>query len=177
MVVYHNGDDSRSRCTNDGRLQGLHWPVLAWISRCRKLDHIVGKFYGSLHFGWELISSNIQWRLLLFNRQVGRDPCPATTRLTLSKGFPDFYPRPDKDHPLGSPSPSYVWTESTHKPNWVGYLVEKHRANPDLLVYDYAVGGDDVRALEHQIKKRFLPHVGKQPDWARWKSDNTLFGT
>jgi hypothetical protein len=43
-------------------------------------------------------------------------------------------------------------------------------------VYNYAVGGDDVRALEHQVKKRFLPHVGKQPEWAPWKSDNTLFG-
>lgn len=55
-------------------------------------------------------------------------------------------------------------------------MVEKHKANPDLLVYDYAVGGDDVRALGHQVKIRFLPHVGKQPEWAPWKSDNTLFG-
>jgi len=54
--------------------------------------------------------------------------------------------------------------------------VAKHKANPDLLVYDYAVGGDDVQALEDQVKKRFLPHVGRQPDWASWKSDNTLFG-
>jgi len=55
--------------------------------------------------------------------------------------------------------------------------VEKHRANPDLLVYDYAVGGDDVGALKEQVQKRFLPHVGRQPYWAPWKSDNTLFVT
>jgi hypothetical protein len=48
--------------------------------------------------------------------------------------------------------------------------------NPDLLVYDYAVGGDNVLGLEDQVKKRFLPHAGRQPDWAPWKSDNTLFG-
>lgn len=56
-------------------------------------------------------------------------------------------------------------------------MVSKHRANPDLLVYDYAVGGDNVHALENQVKKRFLLHAGKQPDWAPWKSNNTLFGT
>ena len=53
----------------------------------------------------------------------------------------------------------------------------KHKANPDLLVYDYAVGGDDVQSMEDQVKKRFLPHAGRQPDWAPWKSDDTLFGT
>jgi len=94
-----------------------------------------------------------------------------------SIGYPDFYPRPDKGHPLGSPAPSYFWTESATKPNWVGHLVEKHKPNPDLLVYDYAVGGDDVGALERQVKKRFLPHVGRQPDWAPWRSGNTLFVT
>ncbi|KAF9792227.1 SGNH hydrolase-type esterase domain-containing protein [Thelephora terrestris] len=94
-----------------------------------------------------------------------------------SIGYPNFYPRPDKDHPLGSPAPSYYWTDGKDKPNWVGHLVEKHKGNPDLLVYNYAVGGDDVRALEHQVKKRFLPNVGKQPEWAPWKSDNTLFVT
>lgn len=94
-----------------------------------------------------------------------------------SIGYTDFYPRPDKDHPLGNPSPVYFWTESGDKPNWIGHLVEKHKANPDLLVYDYAVGGDDVRALEYQVKERFLPYAGKQPEWAPWKSDNTLFVT
>jgi len=94
-----------------------------------------------------------------------------------SIGYPNFYPRPDKEHPLGSPLPAYVWTESKDKPNWVGHLVSKHKANPDLLVYNYAVGGDNVRALENQVKKRFLPHVGIQPDWAPWKSSNTLFVT
>ena len=101
-------------------------------------------------------------------------PAPSLTRL---KGYNTFYPRPDKEHPLGLPSPAYVWTESKDKPNWVGHLVAKHKANPDLLVYDYAVGGDDVQTLEDQVKNRFLPHAGRQPDWAPWKSDNTLFGT
>jgi hypothetical protein len=123
-----------------------------------------------------LIVSKIQRRLVLFDRQVGGELYSVATLLTVFKGYPNFYPRPDKDHPLGSPSPLYMWTESKEKPNWVGHLVEKHKANPDLLVYNYAVGGDDVRALEHQVKKRFLPHVGKRPDWAPWKSDNTLFG-
>jgi len=119
----------------------------------------------------------MQRRFLLFNRQVGHDPYPPATRLTCFKGYPNFYPRPDKEHPLGSPSPAYVWTESEDKPNWVGHLVSKHKVNPDLLVYNYAVGGDDVRALESQVKKRFLLHAGKQPDWAPWKSNNTMFGT
>lgn len=97
--------------------------------------------------------------------------------LTCSEGYPNFYPRPDKDHPLGSPSPAYVWTESNDKPNWVGHLVAKQKANPaQLLVYDYAVGGDDVDALERQVMERFLPHAGKQPDWAPWRSDDTIFG-
>ena len=118
----------------------------------------------------------MQRRFLLFNRQVGHDLYPPATPLTCFKGYPNFYPRPDKEHPLGSPSPVYVWTEAQDKPNWVGHLVSKHKANPDLLVYNYAVGGDDVRALENQVKKRFLPHAGGQPDWAPWKSNNTLFG-
>jgi len=94
-----------------------------------------------------------------------------------SIGYDDFYPRPDKEHPLGSPSPAYVWTESNDKPNWVGHLMAKHKANPDLLVYNYAIGGDTVHDLQGQVKRRFLPHAGQQPVWAPWKSDNTLFVT
>ena len=101
---------------------------------------------------------------------------PPATPLIASKGYPNFHPRPDKEDPLGSPSPAYVWTESQNKPNWVGHLVAKHKANPDLLVYDYAVGGDNVPGLETQVKNRFLSQAGKQPAWAPWKSDNTLFG-
>ena len=117
-----------------------------------------------------------QRRFSFIDRQVGHDLYPPATLLIASKGYPNFHPRPDKEHPLGSPSPAYVWTESQDKPNWVGHLVAKHKANPDLLVYDYAVGGDNVIALENQVKRRFLPHVGKQPTWAPWKSGNTLFG-
>jgi len=108
---------------------------------------------------------------------------PGITNLVIfgdsysSIGFNDFLPRPDKDHPLGSPSHYYVWTESNDKPNWVGHLIAKHKPNPNLLVYDYAVGGDDVRGLERQVKGRFLPHVGQRPDWAPWKSNDTLFVT
>lgn len=129
-----------------------------------------------LQSGQELITSHMQWRFLFFNRQVRHDLYLAATSLIHSEGYTDFYPRPDKDHPLGNPSPICFWTESGNKPNWIGHLVEKHKANPDLLVYDYAVGGDDVRALEYQVKERFLPYAGKQPEWAPWKSDNTLFG-
>lgn len=119
----------------------------------------------------------MQRGFLLFNRQAWHDLYPRVTPLTCLEGYPNFYPRPDRENPLGSPSPAYVWTESSDKPNWVGHLVAKHKANPDLLVYDYAVGGDNVRALENQVKHRFLPHAGKQPSWAPWKSDDTLFGT
>lgn len=160
---------------HDGQPQGPHWPLLARIPWDLELGHIVGK--PLVYSGCELTLSYTQRRLLLFDRQVGHGLCRPATPLTRSKGYNTFYPRPDKSHPLGSPSPAYVWTESNDKPNWVGHLMANHKANPDLLVYDYAVGGDDVCTLEDQVKKRFLPSAGQQPDWAPWRSDNTLFGT
>jgi hypothetical protein len=138
-------------------------------SYCRRLSPV--------YSGWELIISHVQWRFLLFDRQVGDHLCPPAASLTHFKGYDTFFPRPSREQPLGSPSPAYVWTESIDTLNWVGHLVAKHKANPDLLVYDYAVGGDDVDSLGDQVKGRFLPYAGRQPDWAPWKSDNTLFGT
>lgn len=83
-----------------------------------------------------------------------------------------------------------LWTDdevddSLH-PNWVGHLISKYSpgknyepsgsSESSILVYDYAVGGQDVAGLLRQIKSEFMPHVGKRPDWAAWSPSDTLFG-
>ncbi|KAF8654057.1 hypothetical protein AX16_003591 [Volvariella volvacea WC 439] len=100
--------------------------------------------------------------------------------------------RPDDINPMGVDYPGTTWNE-TGKPNWVGHLIasyappprynpqfdqqaEDYHANP-LLVYDYAVGGDLVAGVKRQITDRFLPRVGKKPDWAPWAAEDSLFVT
>lgn len=65
---------------------------------------------------------------------------------------------------------------TTDKPNWVGHLIQDYGPGSDILVYDYAVGGDRVPGVKSQITNHFLPHVGEKPAWAPWTSDDTLFG-
>jgi hypothetical protein len=42
-------------------------------------------------------------------------------------------------------------------------------------VYDYAEGGDSVSGVGAQIRRQFIPYVGKKPDWAPWTAEDTLF--
>lgn len=58
-------------------------------------------------------------------------------------------------------------------PNWVGHLLTSRNG---LLIYDYAAGGQTVSGVCTQVERCFLPDIGKKPDWAPWKSFNSLFG-
>jgi len=79
------------------------------------------------------------------------------------------------ENPLGIKFPGHTWTEGPDTPNWVGWLISKYSKNPNLIAYDYAVGGDDVSGVREQIHEEFVPHIGGKPDWARWEESNTLF--
>ena len=61
-------------------------------------------------------------------------------------------------------------------PNWVGYLITEYSPGTRLLVYDYAVGGDNVDGVRKQVQVNFLPRVGEKPSWAPWSAEDTLFG-
>lgn len=82
--------------------------------------------------------------------------------------------RPRDEEPLGIAFPGNTYAEP-QRPNWVGHLVTNYSINGPLLVYDYAVGGDDVSGVGRQIQDMFLPRVGKKPSWAPWSSLDTLF--
>jgi len=69
-----------------------------------------------------------------------------------------------------------TWTESPDAPNWIGWLLSKYRRNPNLISYNYAVGGAEISGVHGQIHDAFLPAVGQKPDWAFWDELNTLFG-
>lgn len=85
-------------------------------------------------------------------------------------------PHPTREEPLGVPFPGRTFTETGNLMNWVGYLVENRiAADQPVLVYDYAVGGHRVVDVAGQIHDQFMPIVGQKPDWAPWKSGNTLF--
>jgi hypothetical protein len=46
-----------------------------------------------------------------------------------------------------------------------------------ILTYDYAVSGSIVQNATDQIQQEFLPYLGKQPSWAPWTSNNSVFCT
>ncbi|CAL1704676.1 unnamed protein product [Somion occarium] len=83
---------------------------------------------------------------------------------------------PSEEHPLGVVFSGYNWAED-NKPNWVGYLITEFAPGHNILVYDYAVGGDRVDGVVSQIQRHFIPTVGQKPDWAPWSSGDTLFIT
>ncbi|KDQ60994.1 carbohydrate esterase family 16 protein [Jaapia argillacea MUCL 33604] len=84
-------------------------------------------------------------------------------------------PKPTPEQPLGVAYPGVTWAER-NEPNWVGHLVTNYTHSP-LLAFCYAVGGDTIAGVQKQIVKKFLPVVGKKPQWAEWKSEDTLFIT
>ncbi|KAH9854242.1 SGNH hydrolase-type esterase domain-containing protein [Lenzites betulinus] len=83
---------------------------------------------------------------------------------------------PSDDAPLGMEFPGVTWAE-LGTPNWVGHLITEYSPYAKLLVYDFAVGGDNVRGVRNQIHLRFLPHMGEKPEWAPWSAENSLFVT
>ncbi|KZT08256.1 carbohydrate esterase family 16 protein [Laetiporus sulphureus 93-53] len=85
-------------------------------------------------------------------------------------------PHPTEVQPLGVEFPGVTWTESDTA-NWVGHLITNYSPHGQMLVYDYAVGGDTVSGVRIQIRNRFLPTAGRKPDWAPWSSTDTLFIT
>lgn len=82
---------------------------------------------------------------------------------------------PTKEEPLGVEYPGSTYAE-WGKPNWVGYLVKQFSSGQDILVYDYAIGGQLVNGVINQIDKFFLPFAGNKPDWAPWTESDALFG-
>ena len=44
-----------------------------------------------------------------------------------------------------------------------------------MLVHDFAISGHVVQGVEQQVSKGFLPNAGTHPDWAPWKSNNSIF--
>lgn len=109
-----------------------------------------------------------------------------------SIGYSPVEPHPTAAHPFGVPYPGEdLWTDVTGsdiypqlQPNWVGSLITKyipgekyipHARPSSVLVYDYAEGGDSVSGVGAQIRRQFIPYVGKKPDWAPWTAEDTLF--
>jgi len=90
-------------------------------------------------------------------------------------GYNPTYPHPTRESPLGIKFPGLTYNEAD-EPNWVGHFVTNYSPNPDLLVYDYAVGGATAQGVKGQCHS-FLNHVGKKPEWAPWTSEDTLFVT
>ncbi|KAJ7740135.1 hypothetical protein B0H16DRAFT_1676394 [Mycena metata] len=89
------------------------------------------------------------------------------------------HPVPSADEPLGIKFPGVTFAEAG-QPNWVGHLVKEFAASnksASPLVYNYAYGGSRVHDVRFQIQDVFVPHIGRRPDGAQWKAENTLFIT
>ena len=56
----------------------------------------------------------------------------------------------------------------------VGYLVTEYNSSP-VLAYDFAIGGATAGNVKVQIERQFIPHAAKNPDWAPWTRENSLF--
>ncbi|KAJ3478447.1 hypothetical protein NLI96_g9750 [Meripilus lineatus] len=82
---------------------------------------------------------------------------------------------PTPTEPLGVDYPGNTFAEYG-SPNWVGYLVKEFFPEQEILVYDFAVGGQLCSGVIHQIQTGFLPHAGQKPAWAPWTDSDTLFG-
>ncbi|KAI0311965.1 SGNH hydrolase-type esterase domain-containing protein [Amylostereum chailletii] len=84
---------------------------------------------------------------------------------------------PTAAKPLGLNHPGTPVTEPGQA-NWVGHLITSYNhGRSNILVYDYAVRGDTVLGVTAQISNQFLPTVGRRPQWAAWRPEDTLFIT
>ncbi|KIJ69721.1 carbohydrate esterase family 16 protein [Hydnomerulius pinastri MD-312] len=122
---------------------------------------------GSSWLGFEKII-----RLVIF----GASYCQTADSFWFSKNKGALAPRPSLEEPLGVEFPGETSAE-TGKSNWVGHLITADSPDPPKLVHNYARSGDTVIGIQKQIQDRFLPEVGKKPDWAPWNGDDTLFIT
>lgn len=61
----------------------------------------------------------------------------------------------------------------------IGHLLlmtqKRRQSGPALLVYNYAVRGHAVADATYVIQTQFIPEIGSKPDWAPWKSSDSLF--
>jgi hypothetical protein len=94
-----------------------------------------------------------------------------------SVGYDSRSPHPTPENPLGVEFPGFTWTRTSDDPNWVGHLITEYCPRPSVLVYDYAVGGDTVHGIKHQVRYHFMRSLASKPDWAPWTGHDTLFGT
>ena len=96
-------------------------------------------------------------------------------------GYNSKSPHPSPERPLGVPWPGNTWCERPDLPNWVGHIVQmmstQRKDSPEVLVFDYALGGDTVEGVRRQIHCDFLPHLAARPPWATWKESDTGFMT
>ncbi|THH20678.1 hypothetical protein EW146_g716 [Bondarzewia mesenterica] len=88
-------------------------------------------------------------------------------------GYGPLGPKPTPKEPLGLKFPGLTYNERD-LPNWVGYIVS---ARSNLLVYDYAAGGQRVSGVSTQVTRQFLPLAGQKPEWAPWGASDSLFVT
>ncbi|KZV69485.1 carbohydrate esterase family 16 protein [Peniophora sp. CONT] len=86
-------------------------------------------------------------------------------------------PHPTPQEPLGVPFPGRTWASiNGDDANWVGFIVNTIAdERKDLLVYDYAVGGDRVESLERQVGRSGFETIRDKPDWAPWTAADSLF--
>ncbi|TFK81887.1 carbohydrate esterase family 16 protein [Polyporus arcularius HHB13444] len=95
-------------------------------------------------------------------------------------GYDSQSPHPTPENPLGVEFPGITYCEPG-KPNFVGHLVRQvnaHRENTSsILAYDYAIGGERADGVRRQVRQQFLPSLAPKPDWAPWRSNDTLFLT
>ncbi|KAF8473216.1 hypothetical protein BDZ91DRAFT_770487 [Kalaharituber pfeilii] len=90
-------------------------------------------------------------------------------------------PLPTVGNPMGNPT-RRRWT-AANGPIWVGYLTIKYNAST-LLTCNMAYGGATIVSalvapwrsdVLDQIERLFIPILGDKPDFAPWKSRNSLF--
>ncbi|KAA1471102.1 hypothetical protein DENSPDRAFT_837027 [Dentipellis sp. KUC8613] len=92
-------------------------------------------------------------------------------------GYDSLSPLPTIAKPMGVPFPGETYNEPD-KPNWVGHLIATYfKDRTDVLIYDYARGGDRVFDIRRQAIQQFIPHLGKKPEFCPWTSSDTLFIT
>ncbi|KAJ7598891.1 hypothetical protein C8J56DRAFT_769912 [Mycena floridula] len=93
-----------------------------------------------------------------------------------SVGFdPKFY-TPTRKNPLGPEFPGLEQAlfNEPYSPNWVGYLLKSLNKHNNILVYDYAVGGNTVAGVAHQVEFSFLE---KSQSICQYSARNSLWFT
>ncbi|KAI0065396.1 hypothetical protein BV25DRAFT_1821796 [Artomyces pyxidatus] len=91
-------------------------------------------------------------------------------------GYDARCPKPSSENPIGLPLPGITYNEPD-KFNWVGHLITSYCNNrSDILVYDYAIGGQTVSGVCNQVDRQFLSSIGPKIGKA-WNASDALFVT